>query len=504
METKKRKSSINDIENSNSILSKMKKLNSGSYGNIYTDENKAFKVSSFCLEKGGIPPEVLNDIIYLKGLKYHNSFNSLDMVEFTKVLDKITIQIMMPLAKQDLFYFIRDHTLIERGNWWDLMVNNVLVGMDYLYNNNICHLDIKPANILWFGDSFKINDFNLTRRIESLCEDKYYAMTDCYRPPEIIINSDYRNSYPDWKVDILSDMWSLGATFYEYITGKILFNVEGNNHLLKEFYIYLTETDDMREKYSARSFLDKISNKEFSYKFNLVELDGYVDKMNISREWINIIISMMSINPRERPKPIEILSSMNCLEDNYVKYEITKNNERFDKWETFDFLEDFMFKIPRNTKISIFERLLFMTKNKYNYGSLYDKMYIWRNMWLYFRDNTEYEDSFLTSINMDKTTFFLDIFNIFDRYARLLPEEPLSINEYELILEAIAGLIFKLRKFKHRPHHVRDNRFLYYKFELDIIKKLDFDLPILGCSQFVKDKINNLEFDFNKYFETDN
>lgn len=96
--------------------------------------------------------------------------------------------------------------------------------MKYLHSAKIIHRDIKPSNALLNENcDLKLCDFGLSRNLslevgEDLTE---YVVTRFYRAPEIMLSkNDYSN-----KVDV----WSIGCTFAEMLTGKVLF--PGQNYI---------------------------------------------------------------------------------------------------------------------------------------------------------------------------------------------------------------------------------------------------------------------------------
>lgn len=67
-------------------------------------------------------------------------------------------------------------------NNWLVALRNALEGLANMHAHGVFHLDVKPQNMLWFGDelaptSIKLNDFGLTMRGDDPKLDQSYALT---------------------------------------------------------------------------------------------------------------------------------------------------------------------------------------------------------------------------------------------------------------------------------------------------------------------------------------
>jgi tetratricopeptide (TPR) repeat protein len=110
---------------------------------------------------------------------------------------------------------------IEEALHWLVSVSQ---GLDHAHSRGIVHRDLKPSNVLLAVDRrVKILDFGLARRADN-GESSEGALghsmsgTPKYIPPEAIQGGI---------IDARSDVYSLGATLYELLTGKAPFT-EGN------------------------------------------------------------------------------------------------------------------------------------------------------------------------------------------------------------------------------------------------------------------------------------
>jgi len=106
------------------------------------------------------------------------------------------------------------------------LLTDVLKGLEYLHKNGIVHRDIKPANILikeaYDGPVAKITDFGISKLSDSINHHSSSALVVSipYMAPEQLNVKRYGI---DEKIGYNLDLWSLGVTIYEIITGKVLF-----------------------------------------------------------------------------------------------------------------------------------------------------------------------------------------------------------------------------------------------------------------------------------------
>ncbi|MEV6065769.1 protein kinase [Nocardia sp. NPDC052001] len=94
-------------------------------------------------------------------------------------------------------------------------------GIDHAHSNGLLHRDIKPANILLSpgdpGDPERVvvSDFGIARRVDqstALTETGTFVATLAYAAPEIFTGDP---------VDHRTDLYALGATLYEMLTGTV-------------------------------------------------------------------------------------------------------------------------------------------------------------------------------------------------------------------------------------------------------------------------------------------
>ena len=112
------------------------------------------------------------------------------------------------MSEPELWHFIRD----------------VSSGLAYLHGHEILHRDIKPDNILINSDGdYVISDFGISTRMRSTMrrssmrqnKDANISGTIAYMAPEMFTSSPSAVK--------ATDIWALGATLYELMTGELLF-----------------------------------------------------------------------------------------------------------------------------------------------------------------------------------------------------------------------------------------------------------------------------------------
>jgi len=162
-------------------------------------------------------------------LDHANICRYLDIEEIEKInpfgeIEKIQVCVMELLDSGNFLEYFhksnKDMDLLKK------LLQDVLNGISYLHKNGIIHRDIKPANILIKqtieGPVAKITDFGISKLSDSVNNNSSSALIVSipYMAPEQLNTKKYGINE---KITFNLDLWSLGVTIYEVITGKVLF-----------------------------------------------------------------------------------------------------------------------------------------------------------------------------------------------------------------------------------------------------------------------------------------
>jgi len=99
----------------------------------------------------------------------------------------------------------------------------ILEGMSYAHKKNVIHKDIKTSNFILTSTNVQITDFGIAQIVGDpglTSESGGIIGTPKYMAPEMILGK---------KIDHRADIYSLGISFYELITGRVPFTTTGKS-----------------------------------------------------------------------------------------------------------------------------------------------------------------------------------------------------------------------------------------------------------------------------------
>ena len=203
--------------------------------------------------------------------------------------------------KGDLYEYIKVNSKGLQEQNCKVMAYKILLAIQSLHIMGICHLDIKPDNILIYGDNFeiKIGDFGVSSSIYRNNEKVLQSGdvgTYGYKAPEIIEGKDYDGEK--------ADVFSLGVLLFVLLNGIKPFptaEIIDHGSKVKQLYRYL------------------VTNSNYYWII--------MGKTGLPLEFIKLFMRMVSYNPNDRPKIREILDDdwfkeiTNLKEDEFKIYE---------------------------------------------------------------------------------------------------------------------------------------------------------------------------------------
>jgi len=159
------------------------------------------------------------------------------------------------------------------------LLREMLLALELLHKSNLVHLDIKPDNIFIKSGQFKLGDFGLVSMARSQARNDVEEGDSRYMSLELL-NDDHSNLTK-------SDIFSLGATLYEVCLGRPL-PCDG------------VEWQQLRQ---GQLMLMQETPIEFQ----------------------NIIASMMSRDPNDRPAAEILLQKRQLMSESERQLQIEKN-----------------------------------------------------------------------------------------------------------------------------------------------------------------------------------
>ena len=137
------------------------------------------------------------------------------------------------------------------------------MGLEAAHNHGIVHRDVKPQNIIISTDGkVKVTDFGIARAASSNTISSNVMGSVHYSSPEQV-----RGGYSDEK----SDIYSLGITLYEMVTGRVPFDGDTTvaiaiKHLQEEMVPPSVYTENL--PYSLEQIIFKCTQKSRSEAFS--------------------------------------------------------------------------------------------------------------------------------------------------------------------------------------------------------------------------------------------
>ena len=275
----------------------IKEIGVGAYGKVYTtvdintDKMYATKVVDKKILKDGKMMQCFhNEMEIISKLDHRNIIKLYDKKETAN-----NFYLIMELCKgwslRKLVEFYKKNPNFDtklKEKHIQHIIKQLCMALDYIYNLNIIHRDIKLDNVLLhFNNDNDKEDYNILNSVIKLIDfgfsrhlDKgQVASTICGSPLNMapqILNNIYNNDVKaDLTYDQKADLWSLGSLVFEVLVGKPPFEAQN---------------------------LDELKR--------IVKIGSYnlPNKLRVSKEIISFLCGLLQENPDDRMKLEELLS----------------------------------------------------------------------------------------------------------------------------------------------------------------------------------------------------
>jgi len=191
----------------------VERLGAGGFGTVYLAIDRLLncEVALKVPHQQGDETAVLREPRIMRNLRHTNIVELHDAVK----IDGLILMVMEFVRGESLDKQIRQERGIQPPTALDISIG-VCSAIACAHSHQILHRDLRPANILMTSDGIpKVTDFGTSRVLDE--QKDGYARTRIGSPP-YMAPEHFRG-----RAVFQSDLWSLGITIYEMLTGTVPF-----------------------------------------------------------------------------------------------------------------------------------------------------------------------------------------------------------------------------------------------------------------------------------------
>lgn len=289
-------------------------LGQGAYGDVYLCKDmtgKQMAVKRLIADERGIPS--LNEANIMTSI-IHPYLTHVDKI----ITDDTNLYLFQEKALHDLGYRCRKKKHLPTQSLLRRWSYALIQAVACLHQRQIVHADIKATNILVYEkENIRLTDFSLSNRIwKEGAMLNYKCGTATHRPLEVWLEQEW---------DYSMDIWSLGCTLFEMAYGTYLFpNQEWDNEedvskaVIKSRFISCLqdffELGPSGKQIIPYSTINIPRSKHIPFHLPKAFYDPKYYLFN------TMLLSMLRVNPSERPTISDLLSHPYFQRLNPVSY----------------------------------------------------------------------------------------------------------------------------------------------------------------------------------------
>lgn len=232
----------------------LKTLGRGSYGtvkqcvHIYTGKNYAIKfIDKTNIIKPAHIVRIKREITILKLLNHPNIVKVFGAYETSKYLAIV----MEYIDGEDLYDFVQKKSCLNEKEARPIFVG-IILGLEYLHQNNIVHRDIKPENVVVNRNTLKptLIDFGFSTFFHPYETLSTNCGSPLYASPEIVSSLKY--------IGPEIDVWSSGVLLFALLHGRLPFDDKDTKQLYLKIKLGVFSINTAVLTYMAADLLKRI------------------------------------------------------------------------------------------------------------------------------------------------------------------------------------------------------------------------------------------------------
>lgn len=280
----------------------MKKIGSGSYGDVFYNKKSAEAIKKCYHEEGGdIWAGNIREMDILKRCGDHPNIVKLNKVTIADKPDKKHNKLALHLE----YYEMNLQTYISsfKDGRVDLsIIRNIMVqillGLEYLHANKIIHRDLKPDNVLINTETMNVTlcDFGMSEILMKYKKCDTKVTSPLYRAPEV---------FKEQKYSAEIDLWALGLILFTMIKGECPYTypIEVEKSILDQ----IEALDPEKDK-------DQIMELKETLKRNIL---AEISKITVKNSFSRVYTFRKLLEGLLREDPAKRFTASQALEDSF-------------------------------------------------------------------------------------------------------------------------------------------------------------------------------------------